>query len=187
MNFDRYVRQYDQDLEKGIRLSGEGKHFFARERLIAVHEHFARSGFAPLRMIEFGCGIGTNIGIIRELWPATEIIGLDISEESLTAAEAQHRSTGARFMTPDTFRQAGEEPGDWVFCTGVVHHVPVAEREAVLRFIRDLLTPAGSLTVFENNPFNPGARLVMRLIPFDRDAVMVNPYRLESTLAGLGY
>jgi len=27
----------------------------------------------------------------------------------------------------------------------------------------------------------------MHLIPFDRDAVMVNPYRLASTLTGLGY
>ena len=35
--------------------------------------------------------------------------------------------------------------------------------------------PAGYFALFENNPWNPGARLVMRRIPFDRDAIMLSP------------
>ncbi len=186
MNFDRYARQYDLELEKGIRLSGEGKEFFARGRLEAVRAWFAAEGLAPARALEFGCGVGTNLAALREIWPATEIVGLDVSEASLETARERHGAAGARFMTPEAFRRGGEAPADWVLCNGVLHHVPVEARPATLAFMRDLLAPGGSLTIFENNPYNPGARLVMRRIPFDRDAVMVRPSWLRARIAALG-
>lgn len=189
MNFDRHAHQYDQDLERGIRLSGEGKDFFARGRLAAVADHFAREGFAPRRMIAFGCGVGTNIAGIRARWPEVAITGLDTSEESLRVARAAHGEAGARFMTPAAY-QASEtdtEGADWLFCAGVLHHVPPGKRTATLAAMRDLLRPGGRITIFDNNPWNPGARLVMRRIPFDRGAVMQGPYRLRSMLAELGF
>ena len=36
--------------------------------------------------------------------------------------------------------------------------------------MRDALRPGGLFALWENNPWNPGTRLVMRRIPFDRDA-----------------
>jgi len=186
MNFDRYARQYDEALGMGLRLSGEGKDYFARGRVEAVRAWLADSGGAPERVVEFGCGVGTNVAALRAIWPALDIVGLDVSEESLEAARERHGATGARFMTPDAFRRAGEGPAGWVLCTGVLHHVPPAERPAALAFMRDLLAPGGCLTIFENNPYNPGARLVMRRIPFDRDAVMVRPGWLRAQMAALG-
>lgn len=186
MNFDQYARQYDQALEKGIRLSGEGKGYFARGRLQAARAWFEECGAAPARAVEFGCGIGTNVAALRDLWPSIEIVGLDVSEASLETAREMQGATGARFMTPEAFRRNGEPPADWVLCTGVIHHVPPRERPAALRFMRGLLAPGGALTIFENNPYNPGARLVMRRIPFDRDAVMARPGRLRAEVAALG-
>ena len=37
------------------------------------------------------------------------------------------------------------------------------------------LRPGGLFAFWENNPWNPGTRMIMRRIPFDRDAVMVAP------------
>lgn len=187
MNFDGYARQYDEGLRRGIRLSGEDADFFARGRLAAARAYFARVGIRPGRILEFGCGIGNHVGILREFWPGSDITGLDISEESLAVARERWRGDGIRFLTPEAFRAGAVAPVDWVFCAGVMHHIPPAARDDALGLVRDLLAERGVLTVFENNPFNPGARLVMRRIPFDRGAVMVNPYRLRSKLRALGF
>jgi hypothetical protein len=48
------------------------------------------------------------------------------------------------------------------------------------------LAPQGVLAVFENNPWNVGARMVMRRIPFDRDAVPLSPPALRALLGGAG-
>lgn len=187
MSFDQYVHQYDLDLQRGIRLSGEAREFFARGRLAAVQKHFRQAGVEPRRIVDFGCGDGTNIGIIHELWPDSDVVGLDTSRESLEVARQSLAGPRVRFLPPSEYAAHAEEPADWVFLNGVMHHVPIAERNVVLRSIRGFLRAGGFLTLFDNNPFNPGARLVMRRIPFDRGAVMVNPYRLMSQLAELEF
>ncbi|HEU4402187.1 MAG TPA: class I SAM-dependent methyltransferase [Candidatus Polarisedimenticolia bacterium] len=187
MTFDHYARQYDEDLQKGIRISGETKEFFIRGRLALARDLFERVGFRPRRILEFGCGIGNNLTVMRELWPDADLVGLDNSETSLEVARERFGSGTIRLRTPEGHRQVREEPADWVYCNGVLHHIPVPEREGALRTIRDLLRDGGVFSAFENNPFNPGARLVMRMIPFDRDAVMINPYHLAARLATLRF
>ena len=54
------------------------------------------------------------------------------------------------------------------------HHIPPSERPAALALIRRKLRPQGRLFLFENNPWNPGARWVMKAIPFDRVATMLS-------------
>jgi hypothetical protein len=41
--------------------------------------------------------------------------------------------------------------------------------------------------VFENNPWNPGTRLVMRRIPFDRDAETLSPPAGRRLLRSAGF
>ena len=41
-------------------------------------------------------------------------------------------------------------------------------------FVRQGLRPGGVFALWENNPWNPGTRLVMRRIPFDRNAVLLS-------------
>jgi hypothetical protein len=52
--------------------------------------------------------------------------------------------------------------------------------------LRDVLAPAGWLALFENNPWNPGARMVMRRIPFDRAAVPLSPPETRRLLETAG-
>ncbi len=42
------------------------------------------------------------------------------------------------------------------------------------------------MALFENNPWNPGTRLVMSRIPFDRDAVLVRPGEARRLLEAAG-
>ena len=67
MTLDRYASEYDAHLEKGIRLSGEGREFFARGRLQAVQAFLAGAQIQPCRALEFGCGTGASVPVMREL------------------------------------------------------------------------------------------------------------------------
>ena len=85
-------------------------------------------------------------------------------------------------LLDDAVGQAQSEAGAFplVYCNGVFHHVPPAQRPAVVRLVRDSLEPGGLFALWDNNPWNPGARLVMRRIPFDRGAVMLSAREARS-------
>jgi hypothetical protein len=57
----------------------------------------------------------------------------------------------------------------------------------VTRRIFNLLRPGGIMALFENNPWSPPARLVMRRIPFDRGAQMVRPATARRLLRDAGF
>ena len=73
------------------------------------------------------------------------------------------------------------------YLNGVLHHVYPSRRPAVMRALLDALVPGGLLAVFENNPWNPGARMVMRRIPFDRAAVPLSPREARWVIGAAGF
>ena len=72
------------------------------------------------------------------------------------------------------------------FCNGVFHHVPPAQRPGVVQLLHDALEPGGCLAIWDNNPWNPGTRYVMRRIPFDRDAVMTSARAARAMVEAAG-
>jgi SAM-dependent methyltransferase len=70
---------------------------------------------------------------------------------------------------------------------GVFHHIRPEDRLPALLAIRNALRPGGWLALFENNPWNPGTRLVMNRIPFDREAVPLSPPEVRRLLLTAGF
>jgi SAM-dependent methyltransferase len=70
---------------------------------------------------------------------------------------------------------------------GVFHHIEPPERPAAVRAIFKSLAPGGHFALFENNPWNPGTRMVMRRIPFDRDAVTLSHLETRTLLRQGGF
>ena len=62
-----------------------------------------------------------------------------------------------------------------MYCNEVFHHIPSHERLAIVDYVYRSLRPGGLFAIWENNPWNPGARYVKSRIPFDRDAAMLTP------------
>ena len=83
------------------------------------------------------------------------------------------------------FKGSGDR--DLVFCNGVFHHIVPRERPAALEQIRRSLRPRGLFAFWENNPWNPGTRLLMRRIPFDRDAQTISAGEAKRMLSGHGF
>lgn len=164
------AESYDEMLERGIRLSGEGKEFFIRGR-VAHLQRVLPDGFAPKRVLDFGCGVGDATTILAETFPGSSIVGVDVAEAAIEKADSDLGSDEVSFAMVDALNNL--EPFDLCYVNGAFHHIPIPERAGVMASIHASMRPGGVLAVFENNPWSVPARMVMKRIPFDADAVML--------------
>ncbi len=170
--FDEYASEYDAALDLGLSVSGENKQYFASGRIDWLRRCLKKLGERPASIFDFGCGVGTSIPYLLELPGAKSVLGLDESVKSLDAGRKQLDSGRVRMLPLVDHRAAAEF--DLGFSNGVFHHIPVAERPAAMKRIMDTLRPGGLFALWENNPWNPGTRLVMKRIPFDRNAITLS-------------
>jgi SAM-dependent methyltransferase len=175
--------EYEALLGRGIRLSGEDRTFFVRGRVADLVAHVP-PGFHPHRVLDFGCGVGDTSAAFAAAFPDATVLGVDSSPEAVAWAREHHGDGRTRFDTVDAI--AGQT-FDLCYLAGVLHHVRPEARGGVLESLRSVLAPRGFVAVFENNPWNPGTRMVMRRIPFDRDAVPVPPPEAARLLEAAGF
>jgi SAM-dependent methyltransferase len=167
--FDRYAGAYDTALEQGLSVSGENKTFFARGRVDWLSRSLTRLGESPRTVLDFGCGTGTSTPLLADLPGVQSALGVDISSESIEVARRDHGSERIQFEILE--RCSPVEQYDLAFCNGVFHHIPLEQRLGAVAFVSRALRPGGLFALWENNPWNPGTRYIMRRIPFDRDAL----------------
>jgi SAM-dependent methyltransferase len=171
-NFDDYAENYDEALNRGLSVTGEDKQYFARERILCLSRCLQQMSLRPKRILDYGCGTGSSTGLLLEILQAESAVGVDSSARSLE--QARHEGTAnCQFLLTADYSPSGEI--DLVYCNGVFHHIPPAERAAELNYILKSLRPGGVFSLWENNPWNPGTVYVMSRIPFDRDAVRLSP------------
>jgi SAM-dependent methyltransferase len=184
--FDSYASCYDEALARGVSVSGEDKEYFARGRIAWLAECLQRLSAATSSVLDFGCGTGSATPYFFEQLRAERVVGVDVSAQSVEMARQKNVEYGrATFLRLTDFQPA--ENIDLVFCNGVFHHIPPAERPAAVRWILQCLRPGGFLAFWENNPWNPGTRLVMSRIPFDRDAITLPPPAARRLLQQNGF
>jgi SAM-dependent methyltransferase len=184
--FDAHAASYDEDLARGIALAGEDRSYYARGRVERVAHHLERVGFGrPGLALDFGCGDGASAPLHKEILGSQSVLGVDVSAALLAVARERYAGSGVSFATIAETALQGR--CDLAFTNGVFHHIPPAERATALGFVRDALRPGGLFAFFENNPWNPGTRLVMRRIAFDHDAIPIAPYEGRRLLRSAGF
>jgi SAM-dependent methyltransferase len=177
------TEEYSLMLQKGLRLSGEDQTFFIEGRLrdlarILEDRH-------PRRVLDFGCGLGHTAGYFSRLFPNAEIVGVDTAEKAVDFAQSHYGSSKVSFQTLERFSET--DSFDLAYCNGVFHHIDPAEREGAAKLVHRALAPGGHFALFENNPWNPGTRMVMARIPFDRDAITLSPPEVVRLLRTSGF
>ena len=169
-------------LNQGIGLSGENQEFFISGR---IQDLRAQISTGPRRILDFGCGTGKACAHLGQVFPDADIVGADLAEDALDYARAHFGSARVNFVSlPDLPRL---ERFDLCYINGVFHHIAPRERQQTLRTIRELLKPGGRLALFENNPWNPGTRMVMSRIPFDRDAIPLSYVEARRRVQDAGF
>ncbi len=187
-NFDQYASDYEIALQQGLSVSGESSDYFAagrvrwlRKRLDAIRGN----SLALECAMDFGCGTGNSVEFLLNELHVNHVLGIDTSEQSLVKARSRYPSTKTEFVTAESY--APNNSIDLAFCNGVFHHIPVAMRESAVEYIYRSLKPGGWFAFWENNPWNPGTRIVMSRIPFDRDAITLTIPESRSLLVRAGF
>jgi SAM-dependent methyltransferase len=176
--------EYERMLEVGIRLSGESREWFMMERVRDLQNRLP-IGFRPRRVLDFGCGFGSTAAYLAELYPDAEVVGVDTAEGAIAHARDVHGTDRVRVSGVGDLTDG--DGFDLCYTNGVFHHIPPAVRTDAVRLIHRALAPGGRFALMENNPWNPGTRLVMSRIEFDRDAIMLWPGEARRLLAAGGF
>jgi SAM-dependent methyltransferase len=182
--FDAHATDYERELERGVRLSGESSKFFARQRVEWLRQRILQLGVASGTLLDFGCGNGSTTPLLLGLPGAQHVIGTDVSGELLDVARREHGSRRATFIDLD---QPPAGRIDVAYCNGVFHHIRAGERAGSVAYVHEALRPGGLFAMWENNPWNPGTRMVMSRIPFDRDAEPLTAWKARRLLLDGGF
>jgi SAM-dependent methyltransferase len=104
-------------------------------------------------VLEVGCGVGAQTVTLARRSPEATIVAMDISEDSLAAAQESVRSSGFRnvmFQQADVYSMPfAPDTFDHVFVCFVLEHLS-RPREA-LAHLRRVLKPGGTITVIEGD------------------------------------
>jgi SAM-dependent methyltransferase len=183
--FDAFAGDYDEALNQGLALSGEGKDFFAQGRAKWLAECLQRLNLRAGKALDFGCGTGSATPFLFEELGIESLSGTDPSAESLQVA----RETWSDKFAVE-FSDGSDDlvaPVDVGYCNGVFHHIPVEERAAAMEFIARNVRTDGIFSLWENNPWNPVTRYAMSKVPFDADAILVWPWQARRYLREAGF
>ncbi len=174
MDFDDHSQSYESDLNSALQVTGETLDYFSKGRSAFLKQKLSgliRS--SPVSLLDYGCGIGGNTRSLMEALNISQYVGIDPSLDSINRANSAFQQTsnfsfvGSDVPLSTTF--------DLIYCNGVLHHIPPVERADTFEYLYHHTNPGGYLTIFENNPYNPGTRLVMSRCAFDKDAVTITP------------
>jgi len=184
--FDDFDETYEEACHQGLALAGESRDYFAAERLKYTATWLQTLQFAtPERVADFGCGAGHSVPHLQRLFPGAHVLGLDVSQKAIARAREQYRGQRASFAVLSDDHLAPEQ--QLVYCNGVFHHIMPDERPQWTARVYKLLTAGGYLALWENNPWNPGTRMVMQRIPFDREAIPLPPSQTRRLLLRSGF
>jgi SAM-dependent methyltransferase len=185
VRFDDYAQHYDDALNRGLAATGEPKDYFARGRIQWLSRCLQELSKQPRLIMDFGCGDGSTSEFLLAMNKESSVIGVDTSEKSLELATRNYGGERASFCPIAQYEPKAEL--DLAYCSGVFHHIPVAERASAVEYIYRSLRPGGIFSLWENNPWNPGTRYVMWRIPFDRDAITLMPPEAANLLRSGGF
>jgi SAM-dependent methyltransferase len=122
--------------------------FFASGRVHVAHVYdvirrHVSPGFAPRRVLDFGCGVGRLL--IPFAATADTVVGTDVSPSMLAEAERNCRERGVdvRLVRSDDTLSGLDDTFDLVHSFIVFQHIPVARGMAILDRLLERIAPGG--------------------------------------------
>src|SRR5215475_7050243 len=152
--FDRYAERFEEDMRQTIPAVFAEGDYFAEYKILHVARRLSNRRVTSF--LDFGCGIGHSLGFAKAQFPDAQIWGYDVSAKCIDLARQR---LGAAKLTSD-LDDLPMDGFDVVFAANVFHHIPLADRPAVLVRCKSVLRAGGRLFLFEHNPLNPLTRKI---------------------------
>jgi ubiquinone/menaquinone biosynthesis C-methylase UbiE len=107
---------------------------------------------AYFRVLDVGCGTGSLAVLVKTLYPAVQVVGVDPDPKALDIARRKVDGIGLSIKFDRGFGDALGYPDasfDRVLSSMMFHHVPDDEKPRMLREIRRVLKPDGRLELLD--------------------------------------
>jgi 2-polyprenyl-3-methyl-5-hydroxy-6-metoxy-1,4-benzoquinol methylase len=96
---------------------------------------------SPKRVLEIGCGVGATCWRMARAWPDAEVVGSDISPQSIAVAKACFRRPNLSYVNGPLAESVPAGAYDLVVMTDVYEHIHPDDRPALHAAIRGFLAP----------------------------------------------
>lgn len=174
--FNDYVQNYDESYSDSIqKLSEFGRDYFAQYKIDIVKE---KINYTPKKILDFGCGDGLSCELLKKMFPQSQIVGVDVSEESIKIAK--EKNCGCEFFVYDGQELPFKtEEFDLVFSSCVFHHIAQKKQSGLLQALYNVSAKNAKIFIFEHNPINPFTRKIFKDCIFDKGAEMIGAKNLH--------
>lgn len=188
--FDKFADEYYASHAAGLAVSGEGPEYFSEYKIIDIARESgwtSKTSYSPIRILDFGAGIGNSVPYVKEHLAGAELTCLDLSQRSLEVAEQRFQAL-AKYVHFDGV-QIPFPPNhfDIAYTMCVFHHIDHVNHEALLKELRRVIRPGGRLFVFEHNPYNPLTVRIVNTCPFDENAHLIRGPEMKRRLLNAGF
>lgn len=188
--FDKVADEYSSMLAASVALSGEDPSYFAEYKIRDIAKEYAKLdgevNVAP-NILDFGSGIGGSVPYVRKYFPKAQLTCIDVSRRSLAIAEGRFPRMARYVHFDGTKIPLPSDSFDLAYAACVFHHIDHAEHVALLRELRRVLRPTGSLFVYEHNPYNPLTVRVVNKCEFDKNARLIRGRAMKSRFSDAGF
>ena len=191
--FDEYAEAYSAGMDDPVKaLLGRSADDYIRVKTDWLEERFSRLKMSPeLHLLDYGCGAGALLRVVRNQGWQTALSGCDISEGMIGVAQKSWLEESGPM--PKLTLQSGSstvyypQSFDFIVVSAVLHHVPPDDRSSVIAEIKRILKPSGIVIIFEHNPRNPVTKFIVARTPIDRNAILLSPRETENLLSSQGF
>lgn len=188
--FDKFADEYYALHAAGLAVSGEGPEYFSEYKIrdiVREYEQHFRQVNSSVKILDFGAGIGGSVPYVRKHFSSAQLTCLDLSQRSLEVAEKRFPSLAQYVHFDGTRIPFPADHFDIAYAMCVFHHIDHAEHIPLLRELRRVIRPGGSLFVFEHNPYNPLTVRVVNSCPFDENAKLIRGADMKQQLLAAGF
>ncbi|MEG4441321.1 methyltransferase domain-containing protein [Microcoleus sp. AT9_B5] len=128
--------------------------------VLPPHETVVRQGLIdavrvkPRRIIDLGCGTGSTTLMLKQAFPAAEVVGLDLSPYMLVVADMKAQKAGLNIQWLHGNAESVAFPDasfDLVAASLLFHETPPAVSRAILRESFRLLKVGGQVAILDGN------------------------------------
>lgn len=181
--FDRFSADYEEQMDRSIAFGCREHGFYLEAKAAALRELVERrlGTVGETRLLDVGCGLGLIHPYLKGFG---ELHGVDPSVPTIERARRQNPHVEYHVGADELPFDSGSY--DVTTAMAVLHHVPPPERAAFAAELGRVTRPGGLVVIFEHNPFNPGARLVVLRCAFDEDVVLLRGGETASLLGAAG-